>query len=55
MSELYELNGEIFESIGEFLTAMAHEYKTGGKDIVLTKLEEYGFDLSDLSVHPNDR
>lgn len=52
MSEpaVYEFNGELFENSGEFLDALAHEYKTGDKDIVVTTLEEYGFDLGDIGV-----
>ncbi len=49
---VYELNGEIYENSGEFLDAAAHEYKNGDKDLALTKLEDYGFDLSDINVRP---
>ena len=45
---VYELNGELFESAGEFLDAAAHEYKFGDKDLIVQKLEDYGFELSDI-------
>lgn len=49
---VYELNGELYEHVGDFLQALAHEYKTGDKELVLSKLEDYGFDLSDIGVRP---
>lgn len=52
MGEAYELGGELFTSVGEFLEALAHEYKTGDKDMVMSKLTEHGFDFSDLGVRP---
>lgn len=52
VSEVYELNGEIYSSVGEFLEALAHEYKTGDKELALSKLDDYGFDVSDIGVRP---
>jgi hypothetical protein len=47
---VYEFNGVVFEHVGEFLDALAHEYKVGDKDLVITTLEDYGFDLSDIGA-----
>lgn len=44
----YEFDGERYETIGDFLQALAHEYKVGDKELVVETLEEYGFDLSDI-------
>ena len=52
-SEVYELGGELYKSVEEFLEALAHEYKTGDSDLVLSKLDDYGFDLSDIGVRPH--
>jgi hypothetical protein len=46
---VYQLQGEVYESLGEFLSALAHEYRTGDRDLVLTALDEYGLDLSDIN------
>lgn len=46
---VYELNGELFETAGEFLDALAHEYKVGDRELVKTALEDYGFDLGDIN------
>ncbi len=51
-NEVYELDGEIFNSASEFLEALAHEYKTGDKKLVLSKLDDYGFEVSDIGVRP---
>lgn len=45
---VYEFNGEIFETVGAFLNALAHEYKVGDQELVKTALEDYGFDLTDI-------
>lgn len=50
--EVYELNGELYENVEVFLEAVAHEYKTGDKDLALSKLDDYGFELSDIGVRP---
>lgn len=50
---VYELGGEIYEHVEAFLEALAHEYKTGDTDLVLSKLDDYGFDLSDIGVRPS--
>ncbi len=47
---VYELGGVIYENAGEFLDALAHEYKVGDKEQVVTTLEDYGFDLADIGV-----
>lgn len=52
MATVYELYGELFERVEPFLQALAHEYRVGDADYVLSKLDEYGFDLTDLGVHP---
>ena len=49
---VYEFNGELYENSGEFLDAAAHEYKNGDKDLAISTLEEYGFELSDINVRP---
>lgn len=52
MGQAFEFNGQLFESTGEFLDALAHEYKTGDRDLVVTTLEDYGFSLADIGVRP---
>lgn len=52
MGNVYELNGEIFTSVEAFLEALAHEYKSGDRELALSKLDDYGFDISDLGVRP---
>lgn len=47
---VYEFNGQIYESTGEFLSALAHEYKAGDQEAVVDALETYGFDLADIGV-----
>jgi hypothetical protein len=47
-TQVYEFGGEIYETAGEFLAALAHEYKVGDQELVVTTLEDYGFDLSDI-------
>lgn len=51
--EVYELNGEIYDNVEVFIEALAHEYKTGDRELVLSKLDDYGFELSDIGVRPN--
>lgn len=53
MGEVYEFDGQLFESEGEFLDQLAHEYKTGNKEAVVDALEQYGYTLSDIQVRPN--
>lgn len=53
MGEAYELNGELFVSVEAFLEALAHEYKSGDKELALSKLDDYGFEVSDLGVRPD--
>lgn len=50
---VYELNGEVYENVEKFLEALAHEYKTGDSELVLSKLDEHGFELSDIGVRPH--
>lgn len=47
---VYEFGGEIYRSSGEFLDTLAHEYKVGDKENVITTLENYGFDRGDIGV-----
>jgi hypothetical protein len=50
--EVYELNGEIYENVEVFIEALAHEYKVGDRDLVLSKLDDYGLELTDIGVRP---
>ncbi len=50
MGNAYELDGELFTSVGEFLDAAAHEYKHGDSDLAVQTLEDYGFSLSDVNA-----
>ena len=52
MSEpvVYEFGGEIYENSGEFLVALAHEYKVGDQETVIDVLEQYGFERSDIGA-----
>ncbi len=52
MGSVYEFDGQMFESEGEFLDAVAHEYKQGDQQAALDALDDYGFSLSDISVRP---
>lgn len=52
MGEAYELNGELYTSVEAFLEALAYEYKHGDKELVLSLLDDYGFEFSDLGVRP---
>lgn len=49
MGTVYELDGQLFTNVGEFLDAVSHEYKHGDKDLAVQTLEDYGFDLSDIN------
>lgn len=50
--QAYEFDGELFTSVEAFLEALAHAYRIGDKDLALSTLDEYGFELSDLGVRP---
>lgn len=50
MGNAYELDGQLFTNVGEFLDAAAHEYKHGDADLAVQTLEEYGFTVSDIST-----
>ncbi len=52
MGSAYEFDGQLFDNEGEFLDALAHEYKTGDRELVVDTLETYGFSLSDINVRP---
>ncbi|HEX8390377.1 MAG TPA: hypothetical protein VF597_03080 [Candidatus Saccharimonadales bacterium] len=52
MGKVFELDGQLFETEGEFLDAAAHEYKTGDQDLAKSTLEEYGYSLNDVNVRP---
>lgn len=52
MGQSYEFEGEIFDSVEEFLQAVAHAYKEGDRELALSKLDDYGFSLSDIGVRP---
>ena len=52
MGQAFEFDGRIFESEGEFLDALAHEYKVGDREMVVDVLEQYGYDVSDINVRP---
>ena len=53
MGQILEFGGQLFETEGEFLDTLAHEYKTGDSDLVVTALEDYGYSLADIGVRPH--
>lgn len=50
MGNAYELDGQLFTNVGEFLDAVGHEYKHGDKDLAVQTLEDYGFSISDINT-----
>lgn len=52
-AQVYEFDGTLYGSEGEYLDALSHEYKTGDQDLVMSSLDEYGFTLEDLGVRPS--
>ena len=52
MGQAFEFDGKLFDTEGEFLDALAHEYKTGDRDLVVSTLEDYGYNLADIGVRP---
>ena len=52
MGQALEFDGQRFDTVGEFMDALAHEYKVGDKELVVTTLEDYGYTLADLHVRP---
>jgi len=50
MGNAYELDGQLFTNVGEFLDACSHEYKHGDSDLAVQTLEDYGFTLSDINA-----
>ena len=53
MGQAYEFDGELYNTVEEFLEAVAHAYKSGDKAAAESALDDYGFDLSDIGVRPN--
>ena len=53
MGQAYEFEGEQFDSVEEFLQALAHAYREGDRELALSTLDDYGFTLSDLGVRPD--
>lgn len=49
---VYEFEGQLYETEGEFLDALAHEYRTGDKELVIDTLENFGYSVSDINVRP---
>lgn len=54
MEAVYEFDGTLYKSAGEYLDAVAHEFKNGDKDLAKTSLEDYGFDITDINVHRDE-
>lgn len=52
MAQTYQFDGEIYETEGELLDALAHEYKVGDKELVVDALEKLGYSLADINVRP---
>lgn len=52
MGQAFEFDGQLFDTEGEFLDALAHEYKVGDKELVVDTLEDYGYSLADIRVRP---
>ena len=52
MGQAFEFDGQLFDTEGEFLDALAHEYKNGDRDLVVSTLEDYGYNLADIGVRP---
>lgn len=48
----FEYDGVLYDTEGEFLDALAHQYKVGDKVAVIDVLEKYGFTISDIRVRP---
>lgn len=53
MGEAYEFDGQLYTTTGEFLDAVAHEYKTGDRDFAVQALEDYGFNRGDIGATPD--
>lgn len=49
---VYEFEGQLYQTEGDFLDALAHEYRVGDKELVVDTLENYGYTLSDINVRP---
>lgn len=52
MGQAYEFDGVLYNTEGEFLDALAHEYKHGDSNLVVETLENYGFTIADIGVRP---
>ena len=53
MSQVYEFDGKLYDTVGEFLDALAHGYKHGDHEEVVDTLERHGFTLADINVRPH--
>lgn len=53
MGNVYEFDGQLFTTVGEFLDAVAHEHRHGDSDLAVQVLEEYGFSVSDINTGSN--
>lgn len=54
VDQVYEFDGKLYDTVGEFLQALAHAYKAGQEDLVLSALDDFGFDLNDIGVRPHE-
>ena len=52
MAQVYEFEGQLYDTEGDFLSTLAHEYRTGDRELVVDTLESYGYSLSDINVRP---
>ncbi len=52
MGQTIQFDGQVFDTDGELLDALAHEYKVGDKELVVDTLEKFGYSLSDINVRP---
>ncbi|MEO5690691.1 MAG: hypothetical protein ABIQ64_00715 [Candidatus Saccharimonadales bacterium] len=52
MGQAYEFDGVLYDTEGEFLDALAHEYKNGDSNLVVETLENFGFTIADIGVRP---
>lgn len=52
MGRAYEFGGQLYDNVNEFLEAVAHEYKSGDRDLARQALDDYGFTISDIGVRP---
>jgi hypothetical protein len=50
MKPLYEINGRVFESYGEFLNALSYEMEYGNKDIEVHELEDHSITKENINI-----